>query len=301
MKLQRREKILAYSTGGLVLAVIGWFLLLGGDSRPIAKLREERDRLAGEVESKQKLMTAAARDAKQLADWRHRSLPSDPAIARSLYQNWLRGLANRDNFHQLNLESKEIEVRHGVLARISCSIHAHVELGDLAQFLYEFYCAGHLHQIRQMDLRPVENGRELDVNLSIEAMSLPGADSKDQLCKEPGHVLRLAKLADYRQPIAKRNLFVPFRPVAVAAGTVDAAEFAFVTAFVEAGGVRQVWIQDRMAGKTWQLREGEAFQVGSFHGTVRSLNAPNEVVVELDGHRRRLRDGDNLRGGADVP
>ena len=63
-----------------------------------------------------------------------------------------------------------------------------------------------------MTMKPVEHAGELDVTVTIEALSLPNADRKDQLCKEKGTGLRLAKVDDYRDPIVKRNLFAPYTP-----------------------------------------------------------------------------------------
>ncbi len=133
--------------------------------------------------------------------------------------------------------------------------------------MYEFYSAGFLHQIRKMDVKPVQNSRELDVNLTIEALSLPTAESKDRLPdklpKEAGHGLQLAKLSDYRDPIVSRDFFAAYvRPAPPSPPrrekTVDLAEFAVVTGFIEVDGIAQVWIQDRMAGKSWQLGTGKA-------------------------------------------
>jgi len=308
VKWQRREKILASIVGGLLVLAAGWFLLLSGDSRSAAQLRTELGRLEADVTGKQNLLEADARDAKRLAAWQRRALPSDRVVARSLYQNWLRGLANRVRFRQLNIECKEVELRRNMFTRVSFSLKGHVGLADLTQFLYEFYTAGHLHQIRQMDIKPLENSRELDVNLTIEALSLPDADRKGQLSKEPGDGLRLAKLDDYREPIVKRDLFAPYSPPkpirAMAAKEpekqVDLAQYAFVTGFTEVDGSRQVWIQDRIAGKTWKLNEGADFQIGRFRGTVRTIAPSREVIVDFDGHRRRFRDGENLRGGVEV-
>jgi hypothetical protein len=304
MKMQRREKILAYTVGGLLVVVAGWFLLLGGDSRTDAQLMTERDRLAGEVETKDNLMNAAARDRKQLAEWNRRALPSDKAVARSLYQNWLRGLANRVHFRQLNIESKEVESRRDMFTRMSFSVRGHVALADLTRFLYEFYAAGYLHQIRQMDMKPVEHSGDLDVSLTVEALSLPNADCKEQLSKEPGRGLRLAKFDNYRDPIVKRNLFAPYTPPPSVAdkpeASVDMAEHTFVTGFTEVDGFQQVWIQDRMAGKVWKLHEGEDFTIGQLHGTVRKITPTREVTLDFDGHRRRLREGENLRGGVEI-
>ena len=64
-------------------------------------------------------------------------------------------------------------------------------------------------------------------------------------------------------------------------------------------GARQVWIQDRMADKRWTLKEGETFQVGGHQGRVQSITA-EEVIVELDGQRRRHRVGENLSSGVEV-
>ena len=300
MKLNRREKILACAAGGLIAAIAVWLLLVAGDGRSAGKLRTERSRLAAEVDGKQNLLEAAARDAKRLAAWQHRALPADPVVARSLYQNWLRSLANRVNFRHLNVESKEAESRRDAFTRISFSIHAQASLAELTEVLYEFYSAGPFHQIRRMDVKPQENSRDLDVNLAVEALSLPGADAKDHLCKEPGHGLRLAKLADYRVPIVARNLFAPYAPP-MKEKTNDVAEYAFITAFIEVAGSRQVWLQDRTADKTWRLAEGATFEVGGVRGTVQTIAPTREVVVDFDGHRRRLHDGDNLRGGVEVP
>jgi hypothetical protein len=299
MKLATREKILAAVAGGIVLLPAIWFLFLSGDERSSDKLRAERTRLTADMAAKQTLVDAAAREGKQLAAWQARALPADPTIARSLYQNWLRSLASRTKLRRVNVDSKEVESRTGMFTRLSFAIHANASLADLTRFLYEFYAAGHLHQIRNMDIKPLENSRDLDVNLTIEAVSLPDADNKDQLTKESGHELRLAKLDEYLEPIVKRNLFAP--PTAtIAVETVDPAQYAFVTAFTEVNAMRQVWIQDRLAGKTWQLAAGDGFQIGALRGTVIAIEPPHEVVVELDGHRRRLRDGENLREGVEV-
>jgi hypothetical protein len=79
------------------------------------------------------------------------------------------------------------------------------------------------------------------------------------------------------------------------------AQFAVITGITEVDDMKLVWLQDRMAGKMMRLKEGDKFQVGDFRGTVVTITpTKDEVVVDFDGHRRRLRDGDNLRGGNEV-
>ncbi len=97
-----------------------------------------------------------------MAEWRKRALPSDKITARTLYQTWLRGLADRCHFHPLTVESREMETRAGMYTRMSFTVRGHVSLADLTQFLYDFYSAGHLQQIRQMTVRSLEHSKELD-------------------------------------------------------------------------------------------------------------------------------------------
>ena len=186
MKLQRREKILAGVALGLVGLAGLWFLLFAGDSRSDDQLLADQDKLSSEIEEKAEAAQQAARDAKRLAEWQRRALPPDPVLARSLYQNWLRSLAARANFRGTTLASNDAGVRRDQFTRISFTLHAQAKLGDLVQFMYEFYSAGFLHQIRKMDIKPIQNSRDLDVNLTIEALSLPTAVSKDRLPEGSG-------------------------------------------------------------------------------------------------------------------
>jgi hypothetical protein len=304
MKLQRREKILVWVTGGLVgVAALGLLFVLG-DSRSTAQLQADHDKLISEIDGKQKVLQAAARDAKRLADWQLRSLPSDPMTARSLYQDWLRGLANRVSFRGETISSSDAGARRDQFTRISFTLRARTNLGDLVAFLYEFYSAGYLHQIRKMDVKPIQESRDLDVNMTIEAMSLPGASSKSEMPKVTGHGLRLPKLSDYRGPLVARNPFVAYVPPAVAARrqrTVAPADYTFVTALVEVDGIQKVWLQDRIANKLWTLAVGDEFEVGKVQGKVVELSLDGWALLDYDGHRRRLRAGDTLHGGVSVP
>ena len=310
LNLQRREKILAYATGGLLVVLAAYFLLFGGEGRSTAELEADLINKTNDVTAKRQLKKRDDRDKSLMREWRKRALPSDRTIARTRYQTWLRNLADQCHFHPLTVESKEMESRADVYTRMSFTVRGHVSLADLTQFLYDFYGAGHLHQIRQLTIKPLEHASGLDASVTIEALSLPNADRKDQLSTEKGTGLRLAKIDNYRDAIVKRNLFAPYTPPAASAGAekktdkakdlVDTAQFAFVTGFTDVDGLRQVWIQDRTSGKQWLLKEGEKFKIGRISGTIRKIAPSREVTLDFDGHRRRLRDGDNLRGGIEV-
>jgi len=300
MKLKRREKVLTGLAGGLVALTGVWFLLFGGDPRPDEQLIAERGTLEGDIADKKKQIEAADRDAKRLAEWQRRSLPSETTDARRLYGDWLRDLAKKANFSEFRLDSTEPGAHHDQYTKLNFKLTAQARLSDLIQFMYDFYSAGYLHQIRKLNVKPnKESG--LSVDMTIEAMSLPKAVSTTQLPKEAGHVLQLAKLADYRDPLVKRDFFAAYRAQRRAAPRgVDPADFTFVTGFTAVDGDPKVWFKDRMADTSFKLGNGESFNVGNVKCTVQTVRPEGEVVVDFDGHRRQLRGGDNLRGGVEV-
>jgi hypothetical protein len=297
MKLQRREKILAAAAGGLALVAAAWFLLFSGGNLSYGQLRDRRDQLAAEVTKKEGDVRAAARAAKRLAEWQRRALPSDVTDARAHYQTWLRELADRLQFQQPTIESTGVESRPKAFTLLKFKVHGRTNLFGLAAFLYEFYSAGHLHQIRLLDIAAVPNSRDLEVNIDVEAMSLPGADRKSGLTAEHGKALRLSKPSDYSRKIVARNLFGPFRPPM--SGPPDMAQSTFVTAILAVDGRGEVWLIDKTSGADWKLHEGERFRLGFLPGSVKAIGA-REVTIELGGQLRRYRNGDSLRGGEEV-
>jgi hypothetical protein len=306
MKLNRREMILAGVTGGLLLVLLVFVLFFLGDSRSMEKLFDERKAKQADVDKKEKVVNDAKRDAKRLVEWRRRSLPAtaSPSDAPSMYQDWLRALAKQANIDHLKIDPpkesgpRRVDPKDAVAKPefFAYTLHGQATLADLTRFLYDFYSAGHLHQIRSMTLKPRENTRELEATITIEAVEMPDADRKDALSKEPPiHALHHAKLDEYRELITKRNLFVAYAPTEVK--SVDPAEYTFVTGITEVNGKRQLWLFDRMAGKKWILGEGESFQVGGTQGTVKTIASTREATVEFDGRSRVLHEGENLRGG----
>jgi hypothetical protein len=294
MKLQRREIILAAAAGGLTLVLAVWFLFFSGRSLSYGQLSDRRDQLLLEVAKKQRDVKAAEIAVRRLAEWRRRALPSDVAEARVQYQAWLRELADRFEFRQPSIEPTGLEPRPQTSTLLKFTVHGRTDLAKLTEFLYEFYRAGHLHQIRLIDVSSVPKSTDLNVNIDVEALSLPGADRKNKLTEVQNKTLPSAELSVYKNAIVKRNLFAPFRP----AGDQppDAAQTTFVTAILAVDGVSEVWLVDRTTGKDWKLHAGERLEVGSIKGTVTSIGT-HDIVVDIGGRPRRYHTGDNLRGG----
>ena len=300
MKLQRREKILVAVAVGLVALSAAWVLFFAGGSRSYAELSARRDQLVMQVNKKEMNVKMAAIAARRLAEWQHCALPSDATDARALYQTWLRELAERFQFRQLNVNASGQQSQRNTFTLFAFTLHGRTSLAKLVEFLYAFSSAGHLHQIRSIDVKPVENPPELDVSLTVEAMSLPGADRTNKLTTMQNKTLHRAKLSEYSEKIVGRNVFGPVRAAGNSLETAaDAAQTTFVTAILGGDG-GEVWLIERTTGKDWKLHEGEHLQAGSLQGTVKAIGT-HDVTIDLGGHLRRYRCGDHLRGGEEVP
>ncbi|MGD0900703.1 MAG: hypothetical protein ABR915_22960 [Thermoguttaceae bacterium] len=300
-ELKKREKILAAAAGTVGVLMAGW-LLWAGDGGSAGALRAERKRLAAEADKRHSRIEAADAAKTRLAQWSRRSLPADPANARSLYQSWLRELAHEAGMRQLDVQPGEGQSRKGVFTTFSFTVRGRAKLAQLTRFLYDFYSAGHLDQLRRLDVKPIESAADLDVTMTIEALSLPGAD-REGLSKEKGARLRLAGLDDYAGVIVGRNLFAPYAP-AKTSSHVDPRRYTIVTAITEVESPtkldRHVWLEEWLTGKKWRLAEGDVFEVAGTRGTIKKIGQ-RDVLIELDGRTQRFRYGDNLLGGTDVP
>src|SRR3972149_2544712 len=261
MVLKKREKILALAVGGLlVLAVAYWIWPAQGGS--LADLREKRDELAEDLINKKNRAQRAKKAAERLTQWQSRALPAAPETARSLYQNWLRELVDRVAFRNTKINAMEGQSRRGVYTLLAFDVQCQGSLEQLTRFLYEFYGADHMHKIRSLNIKPLENTRELDLTIVVEAMSLPGSTQKDKLSTEPGKRLKLASLEDYKKTIVDRNLFAVYAPPKQAkektedkpmvSGT-DPSRSAFLTAIVETDGIPEAWLYVRTTGENFIL------------------------------------------------
>ena len=327
MKLKKREKVMLGVVAGLIAAAGLLIFFVTGDSTSDEVLLKNKETKTAELKKKQKEKRQADEDKRRLADWQQRSLPSDSSIARSLYRSWLLVLCDRSGLHNFDVHSEQAEPHRiggeEIYTLTKFTVHAGANLSQIVAFLQGFYSAGHLHQIRRLHIAPMlGKTQDFDLNVAIEALSLPKAASKDHLAAATGQELKLPQLAADRTAIEKRNFFAAYVPpqptpqggnnerpqrtvIADPPSKVDLAQFAVVTGFTngEEDGIWRVWLQDRIAGrgKTLKLKEGEEFKVGSGTGQIHTIMATEgDVILRFDGKLRELHLGEGLRDGKEI-
>lgn len=259
--------------------------------------RQQRERRTKQLQSmiqkrKQELKKAEATN-KRLDLWESQSLPSNPEIAVSLYRAWLTEAIQYAKFSNANVSAGSPMDRKGMYRSVNFSIRAVATLEQLTTFLFEFYKAGHLHQIGSINLTPLSRQDELDVSMSIEALILPTATRKDQLNKEPADRLAFDSLADYAV-IAERNVF------ASTGQGVHQTDQTFLTAVVAANGRPQAWFTVRSTDQVLRLSQGDTLAIGQFQGTIQEIQG-RDVIVALDGERWLMTVGESLAQALALP
>ncbi len=291
--MKNREKVLAAI---VTLILVGW----GGQSlfesmlqTPLDAKRKKIARLESDIRDKDLVIERAKEWTTKLNDWRSQSLPTDAALARSAYQNWLLELVELAEFERSNVDSGEAVNKPGAYQKLPFTVRARVTLPKLTQFLYNFYQADHLHLIQRIGITPVANSDALDLSLAIEALVLPQAERREQLSRKPSERLAGGSL-EYYDAIIERDLF------STGGAMFDTADYAFLTAILEVGNIPEVWFTIRTSGEIIKLRNGQNFEVGEFHGVIVEIDT-QDVVIDSGNERWLLTLGENLSQATSIP
>lgn len=154
MALNQRERVLAWGAGALVTIAAVQF-----SYSYLQALFDERntqiEALNREISDKDATVLRGKKAGKKLEGWRHRSLPSDAVLARSLYKNWLARLVERTRLAKADVTLGADLPKPGIYVKIPVNVRGQGTIEQVVQFLYDFYQADHLHYIRQMTLTPL--------------------------------------------------------------------------------------------------------------------------------------------------
>ena len=289
-----RRNIILGLLGTLVVFQAGDWVLTNVVQGPLDARSMKKEKLENRIKQRRAELADIRKEGKAYAVWESQSLPSDPEVARSQYQSWLLELVGKVGFAGRHVDSGTPVNRSGGLYQsITFSVRGRGTLAQLTSFLFEFYSANHLHQIRSLLLTPLRKSEELDFSLSIEALILPTTDRKNQLATGSADLLASRALADYA-PIFQRNL--------LGMGTgVDPADQAYLTAVTNSNGSPEAWFTLRDVGKLLKLCSGQEISVGQVSGTIVEI-VGSDVVIETEGGERWLMSvGDSLSQAFALP
>jgi hypothetical protein len=276
----KREKILAGAVGAILGAValsrgVSWYRETLDANR--AELREVEQELSQARTAKLRGQRAVTR----LRRWQRQSLPTNPDIASSLYEDWLQRQLTEAGLKVSDLKStKAMHAPNDRFQDFSFVVNAEGSLRQLTDFLSRFYRAGHLQRISRTSLAPAKNGDAISIEMTIDARAMRDAPHADKLSDRES-TLELPSIEKLHAAISDRNFFSESRKTTEA--PKNEADQALVSGMImgEKGWQMSVRLQD--SGKMLYFNAGDSIQVGQFSGTVSEIDGRKAVVKAPSG------------------
>jgi len=206
--MTKREKILAAAVVLMVLAVAFIFVTQSLQSEFVRR-ENRRTQLTEEVNNQDRIINQGKLAAKRLGQYSERSLPSNPTLARSLYQDWLLEMAVRTGFSGVNVSPLPSRPVGDIYFQHSFLVSGRGDLPKLIEFLHGFHDKGYLHRVKTLAVKPVTRSRSLDLSVTVEALSMNRAQDRDELHDPPAARSLPHELSEYVATIVDRNMFGP--------------------------------------------------------------------------------------------
>ncbi|MFK8111451.1 MAG: cadherin repeat domain-containing protein [Rubripirellula sp.] len=203
--MNQRERLLSIVVGGLLIAVVfSW-----GFGKYRTALKKRNNQIASLLNEKQLLTEKQLQGEyanRQMGEYRVRSLPGNPELAQSKYQNWLLEMVQKNKVSEAVVDLNSSREISSLYQRLDFRVRGRSSQSDFLGLLHEFYATDYLHRIRDLTMRPHKEGGFV-IELSVDAIALLSAPEE---LPERGNSWRVtADPADYRAPIMNRNLFQP--------------------------------------------------------------------------------------------
>ena len=281
MKPKQRKRLLLGGLGLIAVFYFGDLFLTDWIEEPKKERQRQIVALNNRIkEYDEKYIARADQEIPWLRYWYSQSLPTNPAVAQSLYRAWLLEVGEYVGFLGRTVNPAQ-PANRGTYYSMSVSMRARGTLEQLTQFLYEFYNAGHLHKITSISLNPVGQGGMLDFSLAIEALIIPQANQTNSLATGRAYRLTSLSLDDY-QVIPQRNLF------SVGGGSsTDPVNHTYLTAVNYVDDEPQAWFTLRTSGAVMKLnRNDQLVQTGS---SIRKLRQVDDLqAISFHGTRSEI-------------
>jgi hypothetical protein len=332
MAINKREKNMLAVAGILGLGVVVIYFLTGGATSS-AELNKTLEKKQADL---QKAKSEALRPGDlqvRLSEMKKHSLPWTQSKATSNYQNWLRDITSYYNIKEVTFSPGSAATINGadkkaIYTEQTYRLKMKCNLNQLVSFLNAFHSVGYLHKIKDLKITPVADSVQLDVNLTINTLLLPGADGKGTDGKGPEFTAPERKLLlalddrtkdeDYTRNIVRSDIFGNYVPprdpstgptgpvvqtqtrVRTPTPTLDQLKLTLVKAIVvPKTGIPEVWIHLVTTNEMFHVTEGKEFRstnVPAIRGEVVKINQ-GDVVLKVANKNMKVLLGCDLGTG----
>jgi hypothetical protein len=193
-----------------LVAIIGLVMGYMAHYSSLTAKRNELSALESKIKANKKIVATGQQAAARMAGYEGRALPPNVERSQSMYQRWLLELVGKHGFKESNVTAAASRgSKNSVYHRFVFNIDGKANLVQVTRLLYDFYAVDHLHRVSVIRLKPLESTKDLDIDLKVEVLSMPGAPAKLELAGKPSTRLPHGDVEAYVKSIAARNFFGP--------------------------------------------------------------------------------------------
>jgi hypothetical protein len=203
-----RERTLAILVGAGVLFLILFF----GYSSYAGMLKTRRAdiaKLEDDIEKEDRAIALAAAATRKINEFESRSLPPQPALARSLYQHWLLTKVQEVGLRNQVVSPSGQRPVENIYVQQTFVVTGKGRYEQIVKLLDDIYRTDLLHRVSRMSLKPIKDSKELDLSLTLDAVSVLSAPEAKELSLKESKRLKLASAEEYQKSIVGRNIFAP--------------------------------------------------------------------------------------------
>lgn len=290
--MNNRQKML------LLFALISVALYLGGDwayreyfEKPHRSRTSALSQIKKDIKNARDRLITSKIMIDRLDDWRLESLPGNVEVAQATYRSWLLDHATKSGLQVPSVEAGSVTSRLGQFKILNFNLRGNGQLESVTRFLHNFYQVKLLHQIQSLNLTPLGKSGDVDVSLTVQAISIPDTPNWDSLPQSDPKRLTRSSWDEY-QVISRRNVFGY-------GGSSDPADQTVLTAVTAVNGTPEVWFTGE-SDKLFKFKTGDQLDFGRFHGKLVEV-LQEDVILESSGERWLLSIGENFGQALPLP
>ncbi len=287
--MTQREKVLAGAVGLMVILWVG----SSGLTRYRDTLDRNRTKLRDTEQQLSQARTAKLRGQRaqtRLRRWQRRSLPTNPDIANSLYQDWLQTQLTEAGLKVTDLKgTKSAQAATDRFQDFNFHVDAEGNLSQLVDFLSRFYRAGHLQRISRASVTPAKENDKLTIELTVDARAMKDSPRADKLTDLESSA-PLPPLEELQASISNRKLFAAFQKPGAPANEADQARISGMTQG-ENGWQMSIRMED--SGRMLYFKTGDSIQIGKFSGTISEIGERG-AILKTDSAEMQVHLGQTL-------
>jgi hypothetical protein len=305
-----RERFLATGVLSLIVLAGGFFMFNLFFLNPLDAKRKAIDAARADIAKKEDRVAQGRAERARLDRWRMQSLPADSdteqmSTTRRLYNTYLRDLLAENKLAATTMKivpqkpdthsSPMLPGKKPMYTKLTFTVDgARGKLGSVIDLLDDFYHTGLLHEVKKLSVtRPrTQTGQQaddLDVSLTIEALVVNGAETRDYLHQVDRRMVALDTASNLRGgpfglglalvtagptgPLGPAPLAVPARNYGDVAlknvffpkeeeqpdNQLDLSRYVYLTDITQNDRRTEAWLYNRAAGTHQRLRSSAGF------------------------------------------